>query len=694
MMVEELLNVAANSTSLLYASVALLFIVAAIMIGGVTVARSELAETDYRQKIDLMPSLNELRAADASLKEKRLEREELLEELKGLQQEYAEARRHQLDAEHWQTLAEQAKSDYDSRQDFVDEVEALRRDYEDEAAKLATLRNEIEDKIHELSSVNRKIEEATDELDTLVARRQEADDLTEQLTDLSQRRDDLLRELQEIKDQRDERLRAGFEVNQLAQQKAELDQALVELPDQVSKLRTERDELAGETERLREARNETDRLQAQKTALATSIETLEREKERLEGELGPIKVGAGADGDNEVEDSERIADLVQRPSCLFGDGDNLLLPNKIDETDELAMLKRLDGHLTDLNLEFSERVLYRFHTSLKTGFISPLTVLAGISGTGKSQLPQRYAEAMGMHFLKVAVQPRWDSPQDLLGFYNYLEQSYKATELARALVRMDENFELPHDQLHASDRVLLVLLDEMNLARVEYYFSEFLSRLEGRPEAGTKNTDLLMPGQIEIDIPRRVGNTLSVYPGHNVLFVGTMNEDESTQALSDKVLDRANTLRFRKPEKLKSQALEELTNSSIEHLPFRTWLSWQKKADALEKAHAEQTDEFVEKLNSLLSQIDRPFGHRINQAIHAYVANYPNLSIEANVQCALADTLALRVLPKLRGIELEDNRAHVLGQIADLAIDHLADEELAISIKQGLGSQDVFHWTG
>lgn len=81
--------------------------------------------------------------------------------------------------------------------------------------------------------------------------------------------------------------------------------------------------------------------------------------------------------------------------------------------------------------------------------------------------------------------------------------------------------------------MLLVLLDEMNLARVEYYFSEFLSRLEGRPVADEDDEALLRPSRIDIDVPLGEGKSLSIYPGHNTLFVGTMNEDESTQSLSD-----------------------------------------------------------------------------------------------------------------------------------------------------------------
>jgi len=443
-----------------------------------------------------------------------------------------------------------------------------------------------------------------------------------------------------------------------------------------------------ETERLREVRDEIDRLNAQQATLKTEIAHLKREKTRLESSLsgGP---------ETEPDDGRQIADLLTKPTCLFGDDGMLLLPEIETETDELKMLANLETYLESLNLEFERRVLYRFHTSLKIGFISPLTVLAGISGTGKSQLPQRYAEAMGMHFLKVAVQPRWDSPQDVLGFYNYLEKSYKATELSRTLVRMDGNFkELPEKEDKAADRILIVLLDEMNLARVEYYFSEFLSRLEGRPESDITDSELLLPGQIDFDIPRGNRAPLSVYPGHNVLFVGTMNEDESTQALSDKVLDRANTLRFRRPGALQAQTLEEQNRERHAHLPFKTWKSWQRRADKLPVIYRAKTENIVSELNNMLAEIDRPFGHRVNQAFHAYVANYPDLATESQVEQALADSVSLRILPKLRGIELEDQIPQVLRQIADLIQQDLNDNELAESIRKGLANGDVFSWTG
>jgi len=156
---------------------------------------------------------------------------------------------------------------------------------------------------------------------------------------------------------------------------------------------------------------------------------------------------------------------------------------------------------------------------------------------------------MGFHFLQIAVEPRWDSPQDLLGFYNYIEKNFRATDLARIMFHMD-----PHRALQAElatdfrDHMTLVLLDEMNLARIEYYFSEFLSRnLRRGLVTVTPETSVSGPTQrSQFDIPG-LKSPISLFPAHNVLFAGTMNDDESTQALSDKVLDRSNILQFAAP---------------------------------------------------------------------------------------------------------------------------------------------------
>jgi len=154
--------------------------------------------------------------------------------------------------------------------------------------------------------------------------------------------------------------------------------------------------------------------------------------------------------------------------------------------DEKTALRHFREVLTDKGLLFPQRVIDAFHTSLKCHDINPLTVLAGVSGTGKTLLPIAYARVMGHAFAR-------RSPSNPVGIrlkicsasITIWRKQYKATDLSRALLCMDP-YNYPRSKYPmlgdpwAQNRMLLVLLDEMNLARTEYYFSEFLSKLELR----------------------------------------------------------------------------------------------------------------------------------------------------------------------------------------------------------------------
>jgi MoxR-like ATPase len=393
-------------------------------------------------------------------------------------------------------------------------------------------------------------------------------------------------------------------------------------------------------------------------------------------------------------------DLLEKaPTCLDKDQ----FEDELESYDESTLLQHLNNNLRQEGLIFSPRVIDAFHTSLKCHDINPITVLAGVSGTGKTLLPMRYATMMGMHRLVLAVQPRWDSPQDMFGFYNYLEKEYKATELSRALVRMDpfnykdEKFSML-DSDWAKDRMLLVLLDEMNLARTEYYFSEFLSRLELRREV--KNPSVSHErSQAEIELDVGPGKyPFRIWVGHNVFFVGTLNEDETTQTLSDKVLDRANVIRFGKPDE-KAKAAKNNTQIQAlgeKYLSFSQWSSWHRELDEGVDWY-EEVVKWIQRLNAALDRVGRPFGFRVQQAIGQYVANYPNVVDRQRYRLAFADQVEQKIIPKLRGIDLGDVNANeclsdLEAVIADLGDDELGDAFYAARTEsENLG---MFQWRG
>ena len=227
-------------------------------------------------------------------------------------------------------------------------------------------------------------------------------------------------------------------------------------------------------------------------------------------------------------------------------------------TDEIKWLNKIKNSFKEVGFEFSDRLLYAFHTSLKVGDWNPLTVLAGVSGTGKSELPRLYSRYGGINFLPLAVQSNWDSPYSLFGYYNSLEGKFNATSLLKVLYQAQEDA-----KNSISDYLTIVLLDEMNLAHVELYFSELLSKLEllrGSDEV-----------KLEIDIAEK--NPYEIKLNKNIIWVGTMNEDETTKSLSDKVIDRSNLINFPRPNKFVSRnELKELEEAP--KLKRELWESW------------------------------------------------------------------------------------------------------------------------
>ncbi len=339
------------------------------------------------------------------------------------------------------------------------------------------------------------------------------------------------------------------------------------------------------------------------------------------------------------------------------------------ETDWLA---RVEQGLKDAGFRFHSRLVHAFHTSLKVAQSSPLTILAGISGTGKSELPRLYADLGGLSFLPVAVQPGWDSPSDLLGFFNYTDGRLKADPLARLLYQVNA------EGSRLREGLSIVLLDEMNLARVEYYFSELLSKLEAR--RGVGGVPDRKRASVSIDLG--AGETQELlYLDERVLFVGTMNEDESTHTLSDKVLDRSCLLSFPSPRNMRLEKQGHISRSK-ERLPFETWKQW-----CGEKRSSEAADTLNE-INDIMERVGRPFGHRLFRAIHTYIAQYPGSTLEARDH-AWSDQWAMKILPRLKGLECEARRVR---EGLDALARHLP-AELTESFEQAR-REDYFAWRG
>ena len=572
-------------------------------------------------------------------------------------------------------------------------LEALRLEHE----SLEFARQEIDEAkaeaarvAEELAEVSGKLEEARREHEQRAADLHPGnlEQIREERERLRAERDSLHELLPELRSERDTALRAIEEMRQaetrhevLREAAAQLERDMALRQNAGAELDRQREEA---TASLAAVRQEHDALNQQNAELAARVEALKAERERHGGGGGAI----------EVDEAEVLADLVGFPTALA-------TPDRPREGnwDEQGALASVDQLLKDHGLEFSRRTVRAFHTALKINDHAQMTVLAGVSGTGKSLLPRRYAEAMGIHFLQIAVEPRWDSPQDLLGFYNYVEQKYKATDFARLLVHLDpyRTIEVPGNAKDRRDHMGLALLDEMNLARIEYYFSEMLSRLEVRPPRSEAHEDARRRNaMIPIDV-RGLQRQLALYPAHNVLFVGTMNEDESTQALSDKVLDRGNVLQFAAPREF-PDTVRQKVRMPEEAMTVKAWRNWIRPIDQIANQHRQSADEAIGKLARIMEDFGRPFGHRLRDAMLAYVANYPFSSDDTmNVSDALADQVEFRILPKLRGIVINDH-SEAFERLITLLREDLHDDDFAKRLEDVRQRSDrasgLFIWRG
>lgn len=316
------------------------------------------------------------------------------------------------------------------------------------------------------------------------------------------------------------------------------------------------------------------------------------------------------------------------------------------------------------NLSYSDADLINFHISVKTNL---LTILSGISGTGKSKIVKAYAEAMGINndrqFKIIPVRPFWQDDSDLLGYVDTMSNNYHPADsgLVDTLLQAESN---PND-------LYIILLDEMNLAKIEHYFSQFLSILELDPNDRKLR---LYNSSLEPRLYNSFRYKSEINLGNNIRFVGTMNIDESTFQMSNKLLDRANIITL-DTQKFTERNLdakdidyENLKKNKITAKEYE--VSINKK-----KLNYEQLD-FFWNLHKLIntSLPDVGIGWRTLNSIERFINNVPVLETKFD---ALDYQLAERIFPRIRGtenmlnkllrLEHDKNEGEVLGgSIVDL----------------------------
>lgn len=428
----------------------------------------------------------------------------------------------------------------------------------------------------------------------------------------------------------------------------EMQEAFDRLKTEKDKIEQEKDQYKDGYQKLFASQQDQNELEARIDSLKRSNKTLVEQRDNIEAHNNQLQ----ADIKRLQSAYERKADREARVRDIEDPYIKKELPRAADKIEELQWLDSISRSCIDYGLRFPRRILHAFHTALKTSEWSPMTVLAGVSGTGKSELPRLYSHFGGINFLSLSVQPNWDSQESMLGFFNSIDNKFDAQPVLRLLAQSQK--ELDDDYPGLKDVMSLILMDEMNLAHVELYFAEFLSKLELR--RGMKK-DLPF-----LDVKLGAGIQPYQLPiGRNVLWAGTMNQDETTKSLSDKVLDRGIVINFPRPTTLERRRQLKPLGEQAPLLSRKLWEGWWCKESKFNDDQILPFKGFIEEINTSLSKVGRALGHRVWQSIEYYMANYPDVleaqrnnddaSLGKAMKVAFEDQLVQKVMPKLRGIE-------------------------------------------
>lgn len=310
--------------------------------------------------------------------------------------------------------------------------------------------------------------------------------------------------------------------------------------------------------------------------------------------------------------------------------------------EEEQLLLNMKQYANSMDLEYKESDLVNFHTAVKC---SDLVVLSGMSGTGKSALVDVYAKALGVsqanqQFLFVPVRPSWSEDADLLGHIDLVNNRYHASDTGFVNLLVEAQKEENKDKLY------LVCFDEMNLARVEHYFSQFLSILE-KP-VGEREL-ILYDRQYCDTLENAADYPWKITIGENVRFIGTVNVDESTYHFSDKVLDRANVITLEVMDysmSLEEEVYEEPKAKVWTATEYSSMISANRRNQEL-RALLWDIHQALQRANSKLG-----VGPRIVKSMEQYIANLPE-RIGFCVEDAIDYQIVQRVLTKVRGPETQ-----------------------------------------
>ena len=386
---------------------------------------------------------------------------------------------------------------------------------------------------------NRQFEHYHDKLVAIIENNNDVYDANERLSIITQQ----LKTSSEEKEQLEGRIETlSHDIEQLELNKKQLSDDVVELQgmtDQLPQMREERDELEKVLPALRTEKESIEKLISQQNELKKSISDLTKERERLEENLPKMR-----------QEKEQLADVLVDYLAIKDKYE--LMKGRLSSQNQVKDIQYDYVSLPQMNFSFEmggftafkkrchfdypEGAIMKFLLALRT---MQIITLCGDPGTGKSTFVSEMCCALGAKLHMIEVQNNWTDRSDILGYYNPLDGGkYQSTPFLDALLEAKDDLEKNGDNA----RLHIICLDEMNLARVEYYFATFLSKLQQKDR-----TIYLLPKDLD-RLAMEEASPLHAYchfdiPS-NVRFTGNLNMDETAQNLSHKVIDRCFFIEF------------------------------------------------------------------------------------------------------------------------------------------------------
>ena len=358
------------------------------------------------------------------------------------------------------------------------------------------------------------------------------------------------------------------------------------------------------------------------------------------------------DDENVVDEREsnNVTQVVAQPTVIKVETETTLKKeDKNEQTDEsrFFMLTQIDEKYKDyqpphytnkigleelcnqfrnfmsykLKLYYNISDIRRFIASLS---VSKTMILQGMSVTGKTSLAYAFGEFLQNPTTVVPIQPMWKERTDLIGYYNEFTKKFNEGVLLQKIY-----------EANYTDEIYVTVLDEMNIARIEYYFAEFLSLLE-LPNLESRNLDVIT--DVWDNDPKLLNNG-QLRLAKNMWFIGTANNDDSTFAISDKVYDRAMIINL----DTKAEPFEAPKTApvkiSCEHL--ERIMETAKKDFTISRRNLNR----IKKLDSyMIANFHLTFGNRIMKQIKTYVPVF--VACGGDELEAIDDILSRKVMRK------------------------------------------------